>query len=255
MPGGLGKIITDHKPAPSSAAEEKATKAHQEEIVKELAPAVKKNPVGRPRKNSTEDGAAPRAQSKSPSRRALNVDLPQVPPKTGQEQVTAEEAARRIGNHSVVRQLRMYARRFPQFAPPPGYNPHLYSPEQNRAVIKEIKEAVKAEVEFLTAPSLITDGLVQAETAATFWAASHPENPAAAIIGNFQTASNALLSDPAVNLDIGLLECEISGFMPDSALLRLAINAGRVLLGVWNTNRAATASVGGQDRASQFKDF
>lgn len=262
---GIGRIIQDHRPAPTSASEEKAVKQKQDEILKELVPEQpkEKRPVGRPRKNSA-DGPVPatpntpqRASSKSPSRRAAGVDLPQVPPTTGTDhpQVTAEEAARQIGNRAVIRQLRAYCRRFPEFAPPPGYNPHLYTPEQNRLVIEEIKEAVRSEIEYLTAPSLVSDSIVQAEMAATAWAMQqNADNPMAKAVGNLQSASTAILSDKAINLDLGLLECEISGFLPKNPYLRLGINVCRVLVNVWNKNKQATV-VPPEHKKSEFKEF
>lgn len=261
---GIGSIIKDHRPTPTSTADEKAAKQKQDEIVKELVPdqqAKEKRPVGRPRKNSA-DGPVPapaptqRATSKSPSRKTSGIDLPQVPPKTGTEhpEVTAEEAARQIGNRAVIRQLRAYCRRFPDFAPPPGYNPHLYSPEQNRLVIEEIKEAVRSEIEFLTAPCLVSDGIVQAEVAATAWAVQQdPGNPLAKAVGNLQSASSAILGDKAISLDLGLLECEISGFLPKNPYLRLAINVARVLMTVWNRN--SSAMVTPTDKKDSFAGF
>ena len=35
---GIGRIIQDHRPAPTSASEEKAVKQKQDEILKELVP-------------------------------------------------------------------------------------------------------------------------------------------------------------------------------------------------------------------------
>lgn len=256
---GLGDVVLNHRPtlAPS---EEKAAKNKQAEIVKELVPdnnaaAVEKRGPGRPRKNSGDTPQPkPRANSKSPSRKAGEPELPHVAPKTGtSSNVTAEEAAAAIGNQSVVRQLRVYCKRFPQFAPPAGYNPWLYSPEQNRRVIDEIKQAVKAEVEFLTAPCMIRDSIGEAERIATLWAVTHPDSPASSTILQFRNASSAVLSDPAVDLDLALLECEISGFLPDSPIVRLLINTGRVLLKVFNNNAAQPQQA--QTDEKKFSEF
>lgn len=237
---GLGKLLADHKPS-VAPSEEKAKKAHQEEILKEAfperkPPAEEKRGPGRPRKNSA-DTPRPKSTSKSPSRANTNIDLPQVPPKTGSDaNVTAEEAAAYIGNQSIVRQLRKYCRRFPQFAPHPNYNPWLNTPEQNRKVIHEIKMAVKAEVEFLTVPCITRDSLREGEKAAMLWAVTHPESKVSPYIMQMRNASDSLLSDPAVDLDLGLIECEVSDFLPDSPFVRLLINGARVLLKTFNAN-------------------
>lgn len=255
---GIGRIISDHRPTPSSAAEEKASKQKTDELVKELvrdAPTGEKKGPGRPRKNSA-DAATPRPKSKSPSGRNLP-DLPQMAPKTGVQSdaqtVTAEDAARMIGNKSVVSQLMVYCKRFPQHAPPAGYNPYMYSPEQNALVIDAIKTAVGAEIEMLTAPCLISDVLTQGEQTATMWAVTNPQHPAAPVVANLQSASSALLSDRAVSLDIGLIECQLTGLMPKNPYLRLLINAVRVLARVYTTNKTATVEMVNKQKA--FSEF
>lgn len=231
---GVGDIISSHKPTPSKE-ESKEKKEKVDEIVKELVtePPTQPKPRGRPRKNSTDD-PAPKSHSKSPSRR--DEPLPTLP----QRQKTPEEIADGIANRAIIRQLRVYCRRFPQFAPPPDFNPNFYSASQNRLVIDAIKEAVRAEVEFLTAPALISESIRNAEGMALAWAVVNPDNPASGTIKQLHSVADAVLSDPAVDLDIGLLECELTGFMPESPILRIMMNIARVVARVWTENQVNT---------------
>lgn len=223
---GIGDIIKD-RAASTVTPREKAKEENerQEELVKELVkdnlpPKSPKRPVGRPRKNSTGPAEQPPA--------------PEPPP-------SAETVADMIAKRSVLRQLRILCRRFPLFAPPPNFNPHECTAAQLKLVVQSMKDAVRAEVEFLTTPAIFTDGLEGVETAAMFWAASNPEHPAAPIVSQFHNAATALKQDPAVDLDLGLIECEITDYMPDSPWLRLLINGGRVLLKVFTQNTTTTA--------------
>lgn len=229
MAGGIGGILKDHRPTPEKA-EGAARKERVEEIVKELTP-----PDAPPAEPKRKPGRPPKSTSKSPSRR-----MSDPPPMQQQQQPeSAEAVADAIANKAMIRRLRIYARRFPQFAPHPGYNPHLHSARENQLVIDAIKEAVRAEVEFLTAPALISDTIRSAEQGAMYWAMSNPENPAAETIFQLHNVADAALRDPAIDLDIGLLECEISGYMPESPFLRLLINAGRVIARVFSENQLA----------------
>lgn len=235
---GVGDIISSHKPAPSKE-EAKEKKEKVDEIVKELVtePPPQPKPRGRPRKNSAEEPAPlrPKSPSKSPSRK----DEPMLPPPQ-QRQKTPEEIADGIANRAIIRQLRVYCRRFPQFAPPPEFNPNFYSASQNRLVIDAIKEAVRAEVEFLTAPALISESIRNAEGMALAWAVVNPDNPASGTIKQLHSVADAVLNDPAVDLDIGLLECELTGFMPESPILRIMMNIARVVARVWTENQVNT---------------
>ncbi len=231
---GVGDIISSHKPA-LSKDESKEKKEKVEEIVKELVnePPPQPKPRGRPRKNSAEElPPRPKSPSKSPSRKD---EIP-LPP----QQKTPEEIADGIANRAIIRQLRVYCRRFPQFAPPPDYNPHYFSARQNRLVIDAIKEAVRAEVEFLTAPALISESIRNAEGMALAWAVTNPDNPASGTIKQLHSVADAVLSDPAIDLDIGLLECELTGFMPESPIIRILMNVGRVVARVWTENQVHT---------------
>lgn len=232
---GIGDIIKDHVPSPSNTAEGKARKEKLDEIVKEIVPeaaAPPKKKPGRPRKNS--DPTPGPSQTPPPTPKSPRASTRGVPDLLGKQQdaaqTTAEQVANDIENQAVIRELMMYCRKFPQFSPPPTFNPYLYTPEGNRKVIDAIKNAVHAEVEFLTAPALITDSFAQAERGAMFWAMTNQDNPLAPLVAKCQNATNAILSDPAVDLDVKLLECQISGFMPKNPTLRLCINIGRVLL-------------------------
>ena len=235
MPGGIAGILQSHKPA-TDKAETAAVKERVEEIVKELVPVEPKRKPGRPPK-SPQEKTPPRSTSKSPSR----ANTPDLPPQ--QNKTSAESVADSIAKKAVIRQLRIYCKRFPQFAPDPReYNPHLYSAAENKLVIGAIKEAIRAEVEFLTAPALISDSIRSAEKGAMLWALNHPESPAAAPICQLHSVADAVLSDPAIDLDIGLLECEISGFMPESPFLRLLINGARVVGRVFTDNQLAAVT-------------
>ncbi len=233
---GVGDIISSHKPTPTKEdAREK--KERVEEIVKEIVTEPAPKPRGRPRKNSEEALPSPKkSTSKSPSRKE---EIP-LPPPPQQRQKTAEEIADQISNRAIIRQLRVYCRRFPQFAPPPEYNPHFYTAPQNRLVIDAIREAVRAEVEFLTAPALISESIRNAEGMALAWAVTHPENPASSTIKQLHSVADAVLSDPAIDLDIGLMECELTGFMPESPLVRIIMNVTRVVARVWTENQVNT---------------
>lgn len=219
---GIGDIITGHKPAPTKSAESAERKERVEEIVKELVPEAPKKTKGRPRKDSTEKLVLP----------------PKTPPRSNEPpESTPEQIADGIANKAAVRRLAIYCKRFPQFAPPPSYNPLLHSAAQNKLVVEAIREAVRAEVEFLTAPTLISDSIKNGEKMATVWAMTHPDHQLAPAVASLHQAANAILSDPALDLDIGLLECEMTGFMPESPMLRILINVVRVLSNVWSDNQ------------------
>lgn len=248
---GIGDIIGSHKPTPEKDGA-KDKKERVEEIVKELVPEPPQEapkPRGRPRKNSTEKPATP----KTPPRQQPVEDIPFMP-----APLTAEQVADKISNTAAIRRLRVYMRRFPQFSPTPQeYNPHVHTARENNLVIDSIKEAVKAEVEFLTAPSLISDGIRNTEGMAMAWAVTNPGHPAAPHLMNLHTAAKAVLSDPAVDLDIGLMECEIHGFMPDSAIARLLLNVARVLGNVWTENKVNSVipPQTKHENGDKYKDF
>jgi len=247
---GIGEIMGSHKPA-LDKEEAKGKKERVDEIVKELVPeppAQAPKPKGRPRKNSTDKPIAP----KTPPR-AQQDEFP-MPASTS----SAEEVADKIANKAAIRRLRVYARRFPQFSPTPQeYNPHLHTAKENILVIEAIKEAVRSEIEFLTAPSLISDSIRNAEGMAMAWAVTNPGHPVAPHLMNLHTAASAVLSDPAVDLDIGLMECELQGFMPESPIARLLINVVRVLGNVWTENKvsAVIPPQAKTENENKFKDF
>ena len=245
---GIGDIITNHKPDHKSKEDAKATKERTEEIVKELVPdpPAPKPKLGRPRKNSTEKPPTP----KTPPRTA---DLPAVP----QQEESASKVADQIANRAAIRRLAVYCKRFPQFSPPPGsYNPHLHTAAENRLVVDAIREAVRAEVEFLTAPALISDTIRNTEGMALAWAIQNADHPASPHLMQLHTAADAVLRDPAVDLDIGLLECELTGYMPESPVLRLLVNVARVLSKVWTENHVGAVIPQQQsDQASKFEKF
>lgn len=250
---GIGDIIGSHKPAPEKdGAKEK--KERVEEIVKELVVDTHTEtpkPRGRPRKNSTEKPVAP----KTPPRQTLD-DSPFPGPVP--RELSAEAIADKIANKAAIRRLAAYCKRFPQFSPTPQeYNPHLHTSKENGLVVEAIQDAVRAEVEFLTAPSLVSDTIRNAEGMAMAWAVTNPGNPVAPHLMNLHTAANAVLSDPAVDLDIGLLECELQGFMPDSPIARLFINVARVLGNVWTANKvnAVLPPQTRPENENKFKDF
>lgn len=229
---GIGDIIGNHKPASTNKEEDKAIKDKTEEIVKELVPEPPKAPRGRPRKNSTD-----KPPPKTPPRSSDILFPPDAPPVASSAAKVADE----IANKAMIRRLSVYCKRFPQFSPAPGsYNPYVHSAAENKLVVDAIKEAVRAEVEFLTAPALISDTIRNSEGMALAWALTNPEHPAAPHLMGLHTAANAVLSDPAVDLDIGLLECELTGYMPESPTLRLLINVVRVLSKVWTENKVNT---------------
>jgi len=246
---GIGDIIEKHKPAEKLSRDEKnAEQEKLDEIVKELVPEVpkpKRNPPGRPRKNSTGSAAPP----KSPGR--------QQPADQDQGPITAttpEAIADQIKKKSVLRQLRVYCRRFPEYAPPPEFNPHLCSAAQLQSVIDAIVEAVGADVEYLTTPMAISTGIQQAERGAMIWAMSNMDHPLSPVIGSFHNAATNILSDPAVDKDIGLLECKLTGKLPDSPYFRLGLNIGRILLTMF-TEHKIRAPVELQQNLSKFEQY
>lgn len=241
---GIGDILSSHKPA-TEKEESKKTKERVEEIVKELVPEPPAKPRGRPRKNSTEDPPKP----KSPIRPPIDTGFPSP------QQQSAEEIADSIANKAIIRKLRVYCKRFPQHSPPSNYNPHLHTAAQNRMIIEAIKEAVRADVESLTAPALVSDTIRNGEGMAMAWALTHTDHPASGAIAQLHNAADALLKDPAIDMDIGLLECEISGFLPESPYLRLLINGIRVLSRVFTENHINTVMAPGKEEENKFAEF
>lgn len=261
---GIGDIIANHTPSPASSAEAKSRKEHTDEIVKELVgdlatEAPKKKGPGRPRKNS-DPGQQARPQTppppKSPTPKKRVTPGPDILGKQeAAENVSAQQAANEIENHAVIRQLSLYVRKFPQFAPPAGFNPYLHTPDQNRQVIAAIIRAIHCEIEFLTAPALIRDGIRQSENGAMLWAVTHQDHPAAPIIASFHQASEAVLSDPAIDMDLKLLECQISDFLPTNSYARLAINVGRVLLKTFAQNSGPKIPAPHPHSSQAFDEF
>jgi len=217
----VSKMIAEHVPAPPSSAESKKENAKLDDIVRELVndPPTEKRKPGRP----------PSKTPKSPAREKPPPPGPAAPEPVMQRQITPEEVADRIANKSVIRGLASYCRRFPQHAPDQSYNPYLYSAAQNKLVIEAIIEAVESEIEYHTAPALITDGIRQAEDAAMFWAMVNTENPIASTVSNLYQVSEKIINDPAISLDIGLLECKIQNKLPKNPYLRIGINIARVV--------------------------
>ena len=203
------------------------------------APAKKK--PGRPRKNSDPGQQAPATPQqpvppKSP-RRPSGPDL--LGKQEAAQQASAQQVADEIANKAIIRKLMLYVRKFPEFAPPPSYNPYVHTPQGNLLVIQAMELAIHAEIEFLTAPAVIRDSIVQAEKGAMWWAMKNPDNPAAAVVSKLHQTSDAVLSDPACDLDIRLLECQVSDFLPKNPKWRLALNAGRVILKTFANNAVA----------------
>lgn len=254
----LSKIIGTHKPEPAKLSREEieAEREKVEDIVRELvvgddAPAAKK-PPGRPRKNSTgkSPGRPPKAPAPSP-----NTDS--VPDPVMVHPATPEAIADQIANRTVVNQLRAYIRRFPRFAGmiPPDYNPYMHTSRQNKMVIQAIVDDVEAEIEFLTAPALISDTIRQIEDGAMLFAATNPGHPAAGTISSLYNVSDAILSDPAINLDIGLLECSIQARIPKNPFVRLAMNIARVIWKHYTSRRRISDPVTPNPSSAKFDGF
>lgn len=244
----ISKIIENaNKQQESGISEKDLARERAEsrkEIVKELVPPEEPpKKRGRPPK-TTQNEQQPAAAPKSPKSPRLppNLKLPKEPqpffqPQDAQHSPHAIAIANKIKNQPLVAQLDLMRRKFPGLTGELNqYNPWLHSPEENLMMIESIRFAVKREVEFLTAPAVITDGLQWVEDMALAWSAENYDHPVAPFMTDLAGTTNALLNDKAVSLDVALVECEISDFMPKSPWARLAINAARVISKVWSRN-------------------
>lgn len=246
----IGKIIKEAGGAANDKKNAvKEAKQKTDEIVKELVndsqqPQLTKKGPGRPKGSGT-----------SPGR-------PKTPPRTleeinGSPQFRAGlNPAEKIRNEMAIHKLRMYIRKFPEYSKFfEGYNPLEHHPDENEKIISSFLELIHLEVEFATAPAAICDAIQGAEQAAAYWAIKNPTHPAAKIVEDLSGASNAILSDKAVSLDIRLLECEITNVLPKNPKLRLCLNICRTLASHWSKNQLNTVSHEGPPSVASSETF
>lgn len=236
----IGKIIDN---GGSHGANDKKTAAKEakqktDEIVKELVsdaeqPGAKRGP-GRP----------PKSTSRSPGRKSPANTLNEI---NSAHSTTSSGApmnpADKIRNQLLIRKLQLYVRKFPEYARFfEGYNPTLSSPDDNKKILDAFLDLIHTEVEFATAPAAVSGTISSVEDAAIAWAISNPGHPGAKIVEELQGVSSAVLDDKAVSLDIRLLECEITGFLPKNPKLRLLLNIARSTFQYWSKNRLNTVA-------------
>jgi hypothetical protein len=254
----IGKIVSEAGSNDKKASKEQLQK--KEEIIKELVNEVTtqeqpKRKPGRPpgKSPSTSPG---RPKTPPPSINEMNSN--QTPLRRG-----PADTAAAIRNKMFVQRLRLYVRKFPEYAVFfEGYNPYDNHPDENEKVLSAFLDMIHSEIEFATAPAAISTAIDSAEDVAVGWAISNPGHPVSAVIEDLSGVSKAILNDKAVSLDIRLLECEISGFLPKNPKLRLIMNIGRTLLGYYSKNRLSKCSPKQQgapqtdpDTDEKFKNF
>lgn len=237
---GIGKILKD---AGGQADKKtgKETKQKTDEIVKELVGEAPKRGPGRPPKANS-----PGRPPKTPPRSTMPSDA-------GQDANTSP--VDKIRNQIIIKRMRLYVRKFPEYSQFfDGYNPLLFHPDDNQKLIDAFLELIHDEIEFATAPAAVTSVFSGAEDAAVAWAIKNPEHPMASVVEEFSGVSQAILTDKAVSLDIRLLECEISGFLPKNPKLRLLLNTTRAIFQYWSKNRMNTVVPPSKDGPAPQKE-
>ena len=230
----IGKIIKEAGGVDKKAAAKEA-KQRTEEIVKELVsdaqqPVITKRSPGRPKGSGTSPG-----RPKTPPRTLDEINSPQFS--------STLNPAEKIRNQIAIQKLRLYIRKFPEYSQFfEGYNPLMHHPDENEKIATSFLELIHTEVEFATAPAAVSGAIEGAEKAAIAWAIKNPNHAAARIVEDLSGASTAILNDKAVSLDIRLLECEITGFLPKNPKLRLCFNTVRALMAHWGNNQRATVT-------------
>jgi len=246
----VGKIIQGAGAGSDKKAAAKEAQQKTQEIVKELVsdvqqPAIQKRSPGRPKGSGSSPG-----RPKTPPHTLNEMNASQPPGKS------VLNPAEQIRNQMLAQRLRLYVRKFPEYANFfTGYNPLDHHPNENQQIADAFLELIHSEVEFATAPAAISATIEGAEQAAVVWAIKNPTHPAAKIVEDLSGASGAILNDKAVSLDIRLLECEITGFLPKNPKLRLCLNVCRALAAHWSNNQLATATREGPPSSDSKETF
>lgn len=248
----IGKIIKEAGAAPDKKAAAKEAKQKTDEIIKELVadvpqPQLTKKGPGRPKGSGASPGR-PKTPPRPPTLEEMNSS-----PQFKQPNLNPAD---KIRNEMAIHKLRMYVRKFPEYSKFfEGYNPLEHHPDDNEKIITSFLELIHMEVEFATAPAAISDVIQGAEQAAVVWAVKNPNHPAARIVEDLSGASNAILSDKAVSLDLRLLECEITNILPKNPKLRLCVNICRTLASHWSKNQLNTCSPSGPPPGTSTDNF
>lgn len=259
----VNDILAERNKAPKSAGTPAATKAAAKQQTAELAKDLQAEGIinnngtapvtpppkparGRPRTNSNGSKTPPR--SKSP-----NVTLPDEFPQ--QHQTDPSVVAQRLKCKQLISKLRSYHRHFPELlgAELNAVNPHLCTFEQLQELIESCREVIKFEVESLATGNIAEQFLDGLETTAMQVAASSESEWAQKLV-LLRNLKQACMEDQAIMLDMKLIACEFSGFMPNSPYVRLGINICRVAAEVIKTNFATSMnnSVAGESRFSEL---
>ena len=249
---GVSEILADRNKAPKSAgtptATKNATKQQTAELVRDLEatgtipqngpPATPARGRGRPRSDS--GPKTPPSRSKSPRAAAANIELPDFPRPQEEGDGNAKAAANRLRCRKMIGKLRAYHRNFPELLAMElnHINPHLLTYEELTELVDSCRDVIKDEVESLATGNIVAELIDGIETAALQYASSS-DNESVQRLSLLRNLKNAAVNDPAIALDMKLIACEFSGFMPNSPYLRIGINLARVACTVIKENASA----------------
>lgn len=226
---GVNKILAANSKTPKDPKE---TRAIAEQMHEGLVQEGTIKPPATPAKRGRPKGST--SKSPGPRSRATSIDLgeqmpiPDVFP-APQKQKPADDpevVANRMKCRRLVRKLRAYKRNFPELLGKDldAVNVHLCSYDQLVALVESCKEVIGDEIESMAAPDVVGSVLDGLETAAIKLAADSPDGSVTKNLLHLRHFSQVAKTDPCIAMDLKLIACEMTGWIPKSPYVRLGLN-------------------------------
>ena len=254
----VGKVIKNNSGKQQDSKTSKENKQKTEELVKELVKDCETPKRGPGRPVGSGKKTPPSTSPSRPKTPPIGLNEMNSDTRTGPRLSPADE----IRNKIIIERMRLYIKKFPEYNRFfEGFNPYNHTPKENQEIMDSFLDLIHSEIEFHTAPAAISTFFESAEDAATVWAMENPENVASEVISDLCGVSGAILKDPAVSLDIRLLECEINGYLPKNPKLRLILNISRVIFSYYGKSKLAGKTKNqkqpdvGDDTDKKYKNF
>lgn len=233
----VNKILESNSKSPKDPKETRAlatqmhdSLVHEGTVVQASGPPAVPAKRGRPRGSTSTSKSPSRARSASGGSVADFGEQMPIPPPAGAAKAKPaddpETVANRMKCRRLIRKLRAYKRNFPSLLKEDldSVNPHLCSYEQLTALIDSCKEVIGDEIESMTSPDIVGSLLDGLETAAIKVAADSEDGSVTKKLLHLRHFSQVAKSDPCIAMDLRLIACEMTGWIPQSPYVRLALN-------------------------------
>lgn len=238
----VSKLIEGHRKNKELSKEEQKEK---DELVDELVTHLETKPV--PPKTPPKKRGRP---SKSPTPKQQEWERNETKP-----EMPVSEVADRLKKRKIIRELRMLRVAFPEILNDflSRIDPYNCSYKDLENLLNSCKDAVRDDADANWGPAMGEQILETAESIIISFASQNQDNYLGQLM-HLRDFTEEAKKNRSIETELKILGCEMTTFLPDNPILRLAVNLFQVATTVFHKNQA----IFNMDQVaseSNFKDF